>query len=204
MLDKDYYEYNITKEIYAVDKGESEVGKSLKFFFNHYYSTLPITKLEESQKLLNHIVRLPAEIDFNYKIFKDCYIKNINGSLLLCKDFSLSIHIDTENKNMEIKKVKFTCNDENHYFVDFYKKDNETFESDVWFIKSYEKEIDILKLIDRAVIDILCDLRFEIGLKVYKNLEGINIVEITDFLRLFNKIDDEKRIKNYLIEKKFN
>lgn len=200
---KSFYEFIVNGMIFQVEKSEDLREESIRLFLQNCYKVFSSEKRKEDLSKSRMIELSTKNQNIFYSIFKNAYIENLNGGLLYCEDIDLFIHIDRDKKEMEIKELIIGCMEHDAEFKNFDKIDIDTFKTDIGFIFPYEDENEILEIMHNNIERVFSKLIIDKDLKLYKRFNRLGIIGVTDFVRLFNKIEDEKRIKNYLVDKKF-
>lgn len=206
LKDKEYYEFN-NNGIYEVDKNLSEEEKSIFLLLkNTMHPNTTMRKNKELEFMLgSNIFKI---FHLQYLIFNNIHIKDENNNLLFCKSFYIDYSIDRNNRIVQAEYAAFEIFTNEDTVINRVRiSDNgEKGKIHLNLSYNYDKENEIADIIGESFFDIIKQIVIDFKVDLYKHLnlnKKFILTRVQDFLSLTNKIEDEKRIKKYLIENNF-
>lgn len=190
MSNKIYYEFIRDGTIYEIDKEKSEIERSIQLVIER---TNYLPSIMRSDKAIRKALKFDPNIKMTYRVFDNIHIMDSDNNLISCKYFKIFYFIDRENKLITSNFVNFYRSD---------KSDESSVDLDIKF--QYNTEDEIIKIIKNNFYKVVYHLIYTEELNFYKFLDGFGYIQLGNFINLFNEINDEKKIKNYIIKKEFN
>lgn len=206
LKDKEYYEFN-NNGIYEVDKNLSEEEKSIFLLLKN--TMRPNTTMRKNKELEfmlgSNIFKI---FHLQYLIFNNIHIKDENNNLLFCKSFYIDYSIDRNNRIVQAEYAAFEIFTNEDTVINRVRiSDNgEKGKIHLNLSYNYDKENEIADIIGESFFDIIKQIVIDFKVDLYKHLnlnKKFILTRVQDFLSLTNKIEDEKRIKKFLIENNF-
>lgn len=194
-MNKIYYEFIYDGGIYEIDINKNELEKSIQLALDKTKNIYSITK---SEMLLKRALKFDSDIRMGYEIFDNIHIRELNDDLIQYKNIKIIYDINRRNKIIKVDSVNFYHFDENKNV-----STESSFREDLNIKFYFDYDYEIEKIIRNKFYKIVYHFIHVKELQLYKYLNGLGYIRLEKFINLFKEVDDKKKIKNYLIKKKF-
>lgn len=201
-MEKEYYSLTTDKTIFEVDKDLDKEEKSIQLLLDN---VLDPVQFKIKNRQVDHYTK-NLKVNFfhiNFKLFKRIYIEDTKFNLIRCEDFTINYIVDLDNNKIIVKNIVFDMFSDDVYMNGISNSEEQRGKIHVFLEFNFNDTEEIKKVIDESLLEIISYIVSYRKIKLYKHFHHYGGIKFQNFINLFNKIEDEKIIKNHVIEKEF-